>query len=58
MAVPEDEPTGDVRTIQEKAKLHLKTWKKKRLIEQLLYGSSHARIGKWAEYYDRELGKG
>lgn len=54
----EDESTEDALTIQEKAKLYLQTWKKQQLVEQLLYCASSARMGKWAEDYDRERAEG
>jgi len=49
---PED--LDDILTLQEKAERHLKTWSKKRLVDQLSMSAKDGWIKKWAEEYDKE----
>lgn len=44
----------DVLTIREKAKLHLKTWTKKQLVNHLSMSAKEGWQEKWAEAYDQK----
>jgi hypothetical protein len=41
----------DVLTVREKAERHLKTWPKKRLIQQLVLSSKEGWLERWAAEY-------
>jgi len=48
------EEFDDDLPIREKAKRHLETWSKKRLVDQLSFSAKDGWIEKWAEEHDKE----